>query len=73
MGHDSASWMVAQTKLTITNRQGEHEPQACEQSGNLEPATWSVSAFLCFTNGLLNPFGECLVGWWCPWSACKKK
>jgi len=28
----------AQAKLTVTNLQGEHEPQACMQSGNLEPA-----------------------------------
>lgn len=49
MGHDSASEIEAHTKVTITNLHGLQEPQAFEQSGNFEPATWMV---LCFPNSL---------------------
>lgn len=82
MGQVSASWSDEHTKLTMTSLQGEHEPQAWEQSGNLDPATWTVSNFPWpRTGGLLSsrlnlshppaprslPVFTC-NDWWCPWS-----
>ena len=42
MGQVSASSRESLTKLTITSLHGKHDPQACEQSGKLEPATSTV-------------------------------
>lgn len=82
MGQVSASWSDEHTKLTMTSLQGEHEPQAWEQSGNLDPATWTVSNFPWpRTGGLLSsrlnlshppaprslPVFTCNDRW-CPWS-----
>lgn len=81
IGHVSAS--AAQMKLTITSRQGEHDPQACEQSGKLDPATSTVSGLLSLTCPLswykfsfaASPFTGlgCVDWWWWLWSETWKK
>ncbi|RZS13626.1 hypothetical protein BHM03_00045231 [Ensete ventricosum] len=58
MGHVSASSSDAHTKLTITRRQGLHDPHAWEQSGRLDPATCSVSSFPCALPAVVNLVGD---------------
>ena len=58
MGHVSASSNDAHTKLTITRRQGLHDPHAWEQSGRLDPATCSVSSFPCALPAAVNLVGD---------------
>lgn len=58
MGHVSASSSDAHTKLTITRRQGLHDPHAWEQSGRLDPATCSVSSFPCALQPAVNLVGD---------------
>lgn len=78
MGQVSASASEAHTKLTMTSLHGVHDPQAWEQSGKLEPATWSVSDLLCFiplvsqyNSGFTIVLG--LVPWRRPWSVQQKQ